>query len=438
VIIIVMGVSGSGKSTIGQLLAAKTGWRFIEGDQFHPAENRAKMAAAEPLNDQDRQLWLDNLAKLIDKQLQMNRSAILSCSALKKAYREQLMRSSQAVHFIYLKGSYELIKERLKQRTDHFMRQELLQSQFDDLEPPAEVLTLPVDYAPEEIVNQILTRMKLTASRPETEVLLDQLMFPEAPRWRDDQLWFTDQHAQQVIRVNLLGESEIMANLNDLPGGLGWLPDGRLLVVSMTKRQILTLSDHKLSLYADLYKLASFHCNDLLVDPKGRCYVGNFGFDLHGGESQAPAELILVNSDAEPRLAADQLIFPNGCALSPDGKTLLVAETFASRITAFTVSTDGSLTQRRVWAELNGAFPDGIALDSQQNLWIAAPNRSRLLLIREGGEVLREVIPVGDPYACIVAGAVGDTLFITSAETDNPDETKQRRSGRIERLKLNN
>ncbi|MCG7914562.1 MAG: gluconokinase, GntK/IdnK-type [Candidatus Thiodiazotropha weberae] len=435
-IIIVMGVSGSGKSTVGRLLAEKTGWRFIEGDHYHPAENRAKMAEAEPLNDQDRQPWLASLANLIDRQLQMDRSAVLSCSALKQVYRDQLMRSPEAVQFVYLEGSYELILARLKQRPDHFMRVELLQSQFDDLEPPSNALTLPIDQPADTIADQIMKHMQLAPGSAETEVLLEQLMFPEAPRWQDNQLWFTDQHARQVVRVNLQGESHVVAELDDLPGGLGWLPDGRLLVVSMTKRRILALSDHKLALYADLYELASYHCNDLLVDPLGRCYAGNFGYDLHGGEAQAPAELILVNRDAKPQLAAEQLIFPNGSALSQDGKTLLVAETFASRITAFTVSTDGSLTQRRLWADLNGAYPDGIALDSQQNLWVAAPNRSRLLLVKEGGEIVREVMPVGDPYACMVGGAENDTLFITSSETDNPEEARRLRSGRIETLKL--
>ncbi|MCG7956945.1 MAG: gluconokinase, GntK/IdnK-type [Candidatus Thiodiazotropha endolucinida] len=435
-IIIVMGVSGSGKSTVGRLLAEKTGWRFIEGDHYHPAENQAKMAAAEPLNDQDRQPWLASLANLIDRHLQMDRCAVLSCSALKQSYRDQLMRSPGAVHFVYLEGSYELILSRLKQRTDHFMRVELLQSQFNDLEPPSDALKLSIEQPADRIADQIMKRLQLAPGRAETQVALDQLMFPEAPRWRDNQLWFTDQHARQVVRLDLQGESHLVAELDDLPGGLGWLPDGRLLVVSMTKRRILALTDQKLTLYADLYALASFHCNDLLVDPQGRCYAGNFGFDLHGGEAQAPAELILVDRDAKPQLAAEQLIFPNGCALSPDGKTLLVAETFASRITAFTVSTDGSLSGRRVWADLNGAYPDGITLDSQQNLWVAAPNRSRLLLVKQGGEILREVIPVGDPYACMVGGAAGDTLFITSSETDNPEEARRLRSGRIETLTL--
>ncbi|MES9863588.1 MAG: gluconokinase, GntK/IdnK-type [Candidatus Thiodiazotropha sp. LLP2] len=434
-IIIVMGVSGSGKSTIGRVLAQETGWRFIEGDDYHPAGNKSKMAAAIPLNDEDRQPWLARLAKLIDRHLSMDRSAILSCSALKQSYREQLMRSPE-VRFVYLEGSYELILARLKQRAKHFMRLELLQSQFDDLEPPEETLTLSADQSPTRIVDLIISEMKLSRSKPQTQILLDDLMFPEAPRWRNGWLWFTDQHAQRIVRVNLQGKSETVATLDDLPGGLGWLPDGRLLVVSMTKRQVLLLENGKLEPYADLSTLASFHCNDMLVDNLGRCYVGNFGFDLHGGAKQIPAELVMVEPDNRPRVVAEELIFPNGCALSPNGQTLLVAETFASRITAFSVEADGSLYNRRIWAELNGAYPDGIALDKQNNLWIAAPNLSRLLLVKEGGDVLREIQPAGDPYACMLDGEKNSRLFIASSESDDAVEAKSLRSGRIEILNL--
>ncbi|MET0009325.1 MAG: gluconokinase, GntK/IdnK-type [Candidatus Thiodiazotropha sp. 6PLUC9] len=434
-IIIVMGVSGSGKSTIGRILAQQTGWRFIEGDDYHPAENKAKMAAALPLNDDDRQPWLERLAKVIDRHLSIDRSAVLSCSALKKSYREQLMRSPE-VRFVYLEESYELILARLNQRTKHFMRSELLQSQFDDLEPPEEALTLSIEQSPEQIVKLIMSEMKLTTTPSQTQLLLDGLMFPEAPRWRDGWLWFTDQHAQQVVRVNLQGESETIATLDDLPGGLGWLPDGRMLVVSMTKRQVLVLVNGKLEPYADLSSLASFHCNDMLVDNLGRAYVGNFGFDLHGGAAQATAELVMVEPDGKPRVVAEDLLFPNGCALSPNGSTLLVAETFASRISAFDVEANGSLTNRRIWAELNGAYPDGIALDAQNNLWIAAPNLSRLLLVKQGGERLREIEPVGDPYACMVVGEKSSRLFITSSESDDPIEARSLRSGRIETVDL--
>jgi carbohydrate kinase (thermoresistant glucokinase family) len=418
------------------MLAQQTGWRYIEGDDYHPADNKAKMASGIPLNDDDRHPWLQRLAKLIDRHLQMDRSVVLSCSALKQVYREQLMRSPEQVRFVYLKGAYEPIRARLEQRPNHFVGQELLQSQFNDLEPPKEALNLSIAESPEQIVKRIMKELKLTPELRETEILLDDLIFPEAPRWRNDWLWFTDQHARQVRRVNLRGESEILAALDDLPGGLGWLPDGRLLVVSMTKRQILTLTDSEPELYADLGSLASFHCNDMLVDAQGRSYVGNFGFDLHGGGKQTPAELILVEPGGQPRLVSKKLIFPNGCALSQNGRTLLVAETFASHITAFNVEADGSLSHRRVWAELNGAYPDGIALDDQNNLWVATPNLSRLLLVKEGGEIVREVQSIGDPYACMLGGERGDTLFITSSESDTPEEAKVLHSGRIEILKL--
>ena len=435
-IVIVMGVSGSGKTTVGRLLARQTGWRFIEGDDYHPPENKAKMAAAIPLDDEDRQPWLEKLAKVIDRHLQMERSAVLSCSALKQRYREQLIREPSQVSLVFLQGSYELIMERLKQRASHFMGPELLQSQFDDLQQPDEALTVTIDQPPESIVARIMTRLNLAASALETKVLLDELMFPEAPRWRDGWLWFTDQHARRIVRVDPQGKSETVATLDDLPGGLGWLPDGRLLVVSMTKRQVLVLEGSTLRTYADLSALASFHCNDMLVDTHGRCYVGNFGFDLHGGASPRPAELILVEDKDHMALAADRLNFPNGCTLSRDNHTLLLAETFASRISAFDVEADGSLTNRRVWAQLDGAYPDGICLDADNNLWIAAPNLSRLLQVREGGEILRSVQPLGDPYACMLGGESADRLFIASSETDNPEEARELRSGRIEWLDL--
>ncbi|MCU7874168.1 MAG: SMP-30/gluconolactonase/LRE family protein [Candidatus Thiodiazotropha sp. (ex Lucinoma borealis)] len=435
-VIIVIGVSGSGKTTIGQLLAHQLGWRFIEGDDYHTANNKVKMSAGIPLDDMDRQPWLDRLSLVIDEHLRADSDAVLSCSALKHQYREKLLRDAEQVRMIYLYGSFDLILERLKQRHDHFMNPALLKSQFETLEQPDDALTIQIDQPPEAIVARIIEQLNLSATRINTQVLLEELMFPEAPRWRAGWLWFTDQHAQRVVRVNPQGVSETLAILDDLPGGLGWLPDGRLLVVSMTKRQLLVLEHAVLSTYADLSQLASFHCNDMLVDYQGRCYVGNFGFDLHGGAAQRPAELILVDSQGNSEIVADELIFPNGCALSRDGKTLLIAETFASRITAFSVELDGSLSNRRLWAMLDDAYPDGICLDPEGNLWIAAPNLSRLLLVREGGEILRTVKPLGDPYACMLGGDDDNLLFITSSETDNPKQAKQQRSGRIEVLAL--
>ncbi|MES9971536.1 MAG: gluconokinase, GntK/IdnK-type [Candidatus Thiodiazotropha sp.] len=431
-IIILMGVSGSGKTTIGQRLADRLGWGFIEGDDYHPAENREKMSTGIPLDDNDRQPWLDALEKVVTQTIESGDNAILASSALKDRYREQLRVDPEQVRLVYLCGSYELILERLKQRIGHFMKPEMLRSQFDDLERPSDTLVIDIHQPPEKIVENIIDRLKL----PATRLLLDGLMFPEAPRWRDGWLWFTDQHARRIVRVTPEGESETVATLDDLPGGLGWLPDGRLLVVSMTRRQLLMLEKGGLQLYADLSDLASFHCNDMLTDAKGRCYVGNFGYDLHGGARQSPAELILVNEQGESSVVAKDMIFPNGCALTPDGSTLLVAETFASRITAFDVAADGSLENRRIWADLGDAFPDGIALDSDGRLWIAAPNKSSLLLVREGGEVVRRIKPLGAPYACMVGGDGGNLLFIASSETDDPKAVIEQKSGRIELLYL--
>ncbi|MCU7811213.1 MAG: SMP-30/gluconolactonase/LRE family protein [Candidatus Thiodiazotropha sp. (ex Notomyrtea botanica)] len=435
-IIILMGVSGSGKTTIGRQLATTLGWRFVEGDDYHSLENRAKMAAAIPLDDNDRQPWLARLSSIIDKHIANRRDAVVSCSALKRQYQAQLVRDPAQVHIVHLHGSFDLIRQRLKSRKDHFMRPELLQSQFDALERPEDEATVMIDQSPAAIVTAIRDSLHPIPASHETRVLLDQLMFPEAPRWRDGWLWFTDQHARQIIRVNPHGESDVVATLDDLPGGLGWLPDARLLVVSMTQRQLLVLQDSTPEPYADLSTHASFHCNDMLVDLQGRAYVGNFGFDLHGGEAERPAELILVEPNRLPRQVAEGLVFPNGCALTSDGSTLLVAETFASRITAFDIEADGGLSHRRVWAELDDAYPDGIALDPAGDLWVAAPNLSRLLLVREGGEILRSLTPWGDPYACMLGGEDGNTLFITSAETDDPELAKSKRSGRIEMIGL--
>ncbi|MEW8525949.1 MAG: gluconokinase, GntK/IdnK-type, partial [Candidatus Thiodiazotropha endolucinida] len=410
----------------------RLGWPFIEGDDYHPAENREKISTGIPLDDTDRQPWLNALEKIITDHLESGDNAVLASSALKSRYRDQLRVDHEQIRLVYLSGSYELILARLKQRIGHFMKPGMLQSQFDALERPTNTLVIEIHQPPEKIVDTIIDKLSL----PATQLLLDGLIFPEAPRWRDGRLWFTDQHAGRIVRVTPQGKAETIATLDDLPGGLGWLPDGRLLVVSMTKRRVLVLEEGILQPYADLSRLASFHCNDMLTDARGRCYVGNFGYDLHGGAEQSPAELILVNGQGECSVVADDLIFPNGCALSPDGSTLLVAETFASRITAFDVQTEGRLSNRRVWAELGDAYPDGICLDKDGLLWIATPNQSLLLLVREGGEIVRTVKSIGAPYACMLGGSNGDRLFITSSETDDPESAKHQKSGRIEVLRV--
>ena len=177
----------------------------------------------------------------------------------------------------------------------------------------------------------------------ETTVLLDGLEFPEGPRWHDGKLWFSDMGTNQVMTVDLDGNAETVVEVQGQPSGLGWLPDERLLVVSMTDRRLLRLDPHGLVEVADLRELASFHCNDMVVDHQGRAYIGNFGYAF-SDPSATPklAEIVLVTPDGDARVVAQEMVFPNGIVITPDGRTLIVAESFAARLTAFDIEPDGS------------------------------------------------------------------------------------------------
>ena len=281
------------------------------------------------------------------------------------------------------------------------------------------------------MVEQIVARLGLNKPLYST-TLADGLMFPEAPRWHDGELWFTDQHARQIVRLRTDGTLNKVIDTPDLPGGLGWLADGTALVVMMTERRVCRLREGQLEDYADLSGLASFHCNDMLVDHQGRAWVGNFGYDLHGGEAVKPAEIILIPPGGAPRVVARDVIFPNGMAITADGHTLIVAETFAARITAFDISADDQLVHRRVWADLKGAYPDGLSLATDQTLWVATPNINQVLHLREGGEILGRIFTRGTPYACMPGGNNVTQLYITSSETDDPANARSRCSGCIE------
>jgi sugar lactone lactonase YvrE len=271
-----------------------------------------------------------------------------------------------------------------------------------------------------------------------TQTLADGLAFPEGPRWHDGRLWFTDQHARTVCTVTPDGELSVVAQTSDLPGGLGWLPDGTLLVVHMTERRIMQLHDGRLREYADLSALASFHCNDMVVDNKGRVYAGNFGFDLHGGADITNAELILVDTDRRAHMLTDKVTFPNGSAITPDGRKLLVAETFAHRISAFELAPDGGLLSQTVWAELPRHTPDGICLDQEGSLWVASPGNGTLIRVKQGGAIVDRCESTGTPYACMLGGPDRRTLYVCTSESDDPDEAAKLRSGRIEQVRVLN
>ncbi len=263
-------------------------------------------------------------------------------------------------------------------------------------------------------------------------VLLEGLHFPEGPRWHDSRLWFSDFYAHEVIAVGLDGRRETIVRVPEQPSGLGWLPDGRLLVVSMKDRKVMRLDPDGLTVHADLGKLAAFHCNDMVVDADGRAYVGNFGFNHYAGEEPQGATLIRVDPDGTAAVAADGLMFPNGTVITPDGGTLIVGETRGKRLTAFDRAADGTLSNQRLWANLDPHYPDGICLDAEGAVWVADPRNNVVLRVREGGKIL-DRISTGElgAFACMLGGEDRCTLFVCTAEMSGPGAAEIR-SGRIE------
>lgn len=251
--------------------------------------------------------------------------------------------------------------------------------------------------------------------------LLDKLNFPEGPRWHNDRLFFSDMHARKVIAVDLAGRTETICEVPQAPSGLGWLPDGRMLVVSMNDRRLLRLDRDGLKLVADLSKLASYHCNDMVVDTKGRAYVGNFGFDLHAQATPKFAEIVIVEPNGAARVVADEMGFPNGTVITPDGKTLIVGESTRARLTAFDIEADGSLKNRRVWAEIAPAVPDGIALDAENAVWVASPLTDEVVRVKEGGAIAERIKTANHAYACMLGGPDRRTLFVLTVEDSDPE-----------------
>ena len=271
---------------------------------------------------------------------------------------------------------------------------------------------------------------------PQLQPVIDGLAFAEAPRWHGGKLWFSDMYTHAVHCLEPDGQLTTVAHVPGKPSGLGWLPDGRLLVVSMAERKLLRLESQGLTLHADLSPLAGFDCNDMVVDSHGRAYVGNLGFDVFSGAPLQPAALVMVTPDGQARTVADGLLFPNGAVITPDGKTLIIAETFGYRLSAFDVAADGSLSGRRSWAELGSVMPDGICLDAEGAIWAGSPLTSEFLRIREGGEITDRIACSQPAIACALGGADGRTLYLVSGPTTRPEEALAARAGRIESMRV--
>ena len=255
---------------------------------------------------------------------------------------------------------------------------------------------------------------------PEVQTLLTGLAFGESPRWHEDRLWFSNWGAQEVVAVDLEGKSEVIVRVPSFPFSIDWLPDGRLLLTSGRSGLLLRREpDGELLTHADLTSLSG-GWNEIVVDGRGNAYLNGGGFDLLAGEAFAPGIVALVTSDGSARQVADGIAFPNGMAVTPDNKTLIVAESYAKRLTAFDIEASSSLSNRRGWADLGDGVPDGICIDAEGAVWYGDVPNKRCVRVREGGEVLQTIDLDRGCFACMLGGVDNRTLFMMAAEWGGP------------------
>jgi sugar lactone lactonase YvrE len=265
----------------------------------------------------------------------------------------------------------------------------------------------------------------------ETRILVEDLVVGESPRWHDGRLWCSNWGTGQILAVDPRGNTEVMAQLpaSTLPFCFDWLPDGTLLVVAGPEARLLRQEpDGSLATHADLSGLSPYPWNEIVVDGRGNVYLNSICFDMMGGGEFRPGIVALLTPDGELRQVADDIAFPNGMVVTADNETLIVSESYAKRLTAFDVAPDGSLSGRRVWAQLEDP-PDGICLDSGGAVWAAAMNRC--VRVAEGGEILRALTLDRSCFACMLGGEAEPTLFIMAAEWNGPEGMTERRTGRI-------
>jgi sugar lactone lactonase YvrE len=268
----------------------------------------------------------------------------------------------------------------------------------------------------------------------EPKVLVGEgVVFGEGPRWHGGKLWFSDVFARRVMTVAEDGRLDTIVDVPEQPSGLGFDAKARLLVVSMHDRKLKRVDDGALTTIADLAPLTGGDCNDMVVDADGRAYVGNFGFDLLGGASPQTTTLVAVEPDGHAHVVADELSYPNGAVITSDGKTLIVAETFAGVLTAFNRNADGTLSGRRLFAHLGDRQPDGICLDAEGAVWVSCFGQDEFVRVWEGGEIAARVaVPGRRAAACMLGGADRRTLFLLTAETTIEELAQGKSHGRIE------
>ena len=261
--------------------------------------------------------------------------------------------------------------------------------------------------------------------------------FFEGPRWHDGAWWVSDFYRHRVIRVTPDGDESLVVTVPGQPSGLGWLPDGSLVISSMTDRKILRFADGNLTVLADISAFCGGWVNDLIVDAVGHVYAGNFGFDFMNGGTPTQANLVRVDPDGSAAIAAGGFDFPNGCVILPDERTLLVGESAGNRYTAFTIQADGSLTDRRVWAQFgavvgddSSVWPDGCTLDADNHVWTADARGGRVVRISPEGRIVDRIAgPEGQGvFACALGGPDGRTLLMCCA----PDSSPKKRAAALD------
>ncbi len=279
-----------------------------------------------------------------------------------------------------------------------------------------------------------LTKTKAEERRTmaDWELLVDGVDFGEGPRWRDGVLWYSDFYQASIYTVTPDGTRHaVHSGLPDRPSGLGWMPDGSLLVVFMQDRKVMRELDGALVEHADLSAIAAGHCNDMVVDAVGNAYVGNFGFDFENGADPAAADLALVRTDGSVEVAATDLKFPNGSVITADGSTLIVGESFGGGYEAWTINADATLTNRRRWADIAGTAPDGCTMDSEGAIWFSDALTPQVIRVREGGEVTDTIATPAPTFACVLGGDDGRTLYVLTAPSSSPDHVAGRGAGAI-------
>jgi sugar lactone lactonase YvrE len=247
----------------------------------------------------------------------------------------------------------------------------------------------------------------------EPKTLMTGLALGESPRWHDGRLWFADWVAQELIALDPEGESEVIANVRSLPFSIDWLPDGGPMLITSGRQLLRMEPDGALVTHVDLSHLSEYGWNEIVVDGRGNTYENNICFDFMGGGEFAPGIIALVTPEGSVRQVADGIAFPNGMVVTPDNSTLIIAESFAGRLSAFDIDADGGLSNRRVWAEL-GQGGDGICIDAEGAVW--TPAMKSCLRVREGGEVLERIELDRFCFACMLGGDDGRTLFIMAAD----------------------